>query len=414
MITVVDGSMMMEKIKYYDNKEEHGIIIDWQKVFKEYRRIIKAAGVTDPIYDPTTAPVNDAKYFELLSERSSGKTTNWLIIGCILNKMYGTIIQYVRQSEDMTAPSVAGEIFRVILSYNNGCYVPLLTDGKYRGIYIHWKKAYFCNYDKNGKPCDIASDNFLQFLSIDKNFDYKSSYNAPKGDLILYDEFIGKYTPTNEFVDFSDLTKTIIRKRKTPIIVMLANTINRNHIYFKELEISKAIKSLKVGQHTIETTEKGTRVYIELIGLKQSAIKQEINRLFYGFNNPKLAAITGGEIAWAFDPVPHIVNSETDEIINRFFRIDTGDVMLQLDIVKTEDRGLIINCHECTKTYKDSVIFTLGEIRENNQIYGIGKNNPYARLIWKLYEQNKFYYDSNETGSLVKNYLKTYRQSLYT
>ena len=404
----------MEKIKYYDNKEEHGIIIDWPKVWKEYRRIIKAAGIKEPIYDPTTAPVNDAKYFDLLSERASGKTTNWLIVGMILNQMYGTQTQYIRQTEDMIKPSIAGEIFRVIVSYNDGCYVPLITHNKYRGIYIHWKKAYFCNYDEKGKPCDIAEDHFLQFLSIDNNFDYKSTYNAPKGDLIIYDEHIGRNYAPNEFIDFMDLTKSIIRKRKTPIIIMCANTINRNHPHFKELEVSRDIKDLKVGQHKIVTTEKGTRVYIELIGLKQSAIKQEINRLFYGFNNPKMAAITGSDIAWAFDPVPHIVNDETDVIINRIFHLDCNDVMLQLDIVNTEDRGLIINCHECTRLYKDSVIFTLGEIRQTNQIYGVGKNNPYATLIWRLYEQNKWYYDSNETGSLVKNYLRTYKQLRYS
>lgn len=403
----------MEKIKYYDNKEEHGMIIDWTEVFRKYHSIIKKAKVSDPIYDPTTVPIYNAKYFVLLSDRSSGKTTNWLIIGMIMNQMYGTVIQYIRQTEDMIAPSVAGEIFRVILSYNNGYYVEAVTGGKYRGIYIHWKKAYFCNYDDKGKPCDIAPDPFLQFLSIDKNFDYKSSYNAPKGDLILFDEFISKYYRPDEFVDFSDLTCTIIRKRKTPIIVMLANTINYNSTYFKELEVSKDVKKMKVGQKGIFETEKGTLIYVELIALKQSTIKQEINRFFYGFSNPKLAAITGGEIAWAFDPVPHIHNSETDEVINRIFRIDTGDILLQLDIVKTEDRGLIINCHECTKTYKDSIIFTLGEISATNQIYGLGKNNPYAALIWRLYEQNKFYYDSNETGSLVKNYLKQYRQSKY-
>ena len=403
----------MEKIKYYDNKEEHGIIIDWAEAFRRYHKIIKKAKVTDPIYDPTTAPVYNAKYFLLLSERASGKTTNWIIMGMILNQMYGTVIQYIRQSEDMIAPSVAGNIFNVILSYNNGYYVDACTNGRYRGIYIHWKKAYFCNYDEKGKPCDIAPDPFLQFLSIDKNFDYKSSYNAPKGDLILFDEFIGKNYRGDEYVDFADLTCTIIRKRKSPIIVMLANTINYNSTYFKELEISREVKKLKVGNKGIFESEKGTLIYVEMIALKQSTIKQEINRLFYGFSNPKLAAITGGDVAWAFDPVPHIVNNDTDEIINRFFRIDVGDCMLQLDIVKTEDRGLIVNCHECSKTYKDSVIFTLGEIRDNQHIYGIGSNNPYAKLIWGLFEANKWYYDSNETGSMVKNYIKTYRQSRY-
>ena len=401
------------QIKYYDNKEEHGIIIDWKEVFKRYRKIIKGAKVQDPIYDPTTAPVELAKYFLLMSDRASGKTTGWILIGMILNDMYGTITQYIRQSEDMTAPSVAGDIFRVILSYNNGYYVDAVTGGKYRGIYIHWKKAYYCNYDERGRVVDKAPEPFLQFLSIDKNFDYKSTYNAPKGDLILFDEFIGKTYRPNEYVDFTDLTCTIIRKRKTPIIVMLANTINYNSMYFKELEISKQVKRLKVGNKEIFETDKGTRIYCELIALKQSTIKQEINRLFYGFNNPKLAAITGGEVAWAFDPVPHIVNNESDVIINRFFRIDTGDTLIQLDITKTEDRGLIINCHECTKTYSDSVIFTLDEIRDNQHIYGIGKNNPYCTLIWSLFEMNKWYYDSNETGSLVKNYIKMYRQSRY-
>ena len=74
---------------YYDNKEEHGKIIDWKMIFKEYRKLLRGAKVSDPIYDPTTAPVYDAKFFQLLSERSSGKTTGWLLIGMLLNKHYG-------------------------------------------------------------------------------------------------------------------------------------------------------------------------------------------------------------------------------------------------------------------------------------------------------------------------------------
>ena len=66
---------------YYDNIEEHGKIIDWRLIFKDYRKLIKGAKVTDPIYDPTTAPVYECKYHMLMSERSSGKTTAWLLIG---------------------------------------------------------------------------------------------------------------------------------------------------------------------------------------------------------------------------------------------------------------------------------------------------------------------------------------------
>ena len=399
----------MTQIKYYDNKEEHGMIIDWSAVFKEYHRIIKKAKVHDPIFDPSTAPVLDNKFFVYMSERASGKTTNWLLVGMILYKMYGTIIQYIRQTEDMIKPSVAGEIFRVILTYGNGMYVKEVTDGKYSGIYIHWKKAYFCNYDDNGKVIDVPETPFLSFLSIDNNFDYKSTYNAPTGDLIMFDEFISKFYRPNEFCDFMDLCSTIIRKRKTPIIVMLANTIDPHSTYFKELEISREIKKLKVGEHRSSVTEKGTHIYFEIIGLKQSAIKTQINRLFYGFNNPRLTSITGGEQTWSFDPAPHIVHVEGEEVLDKSIRIDCGDAMLQVEIVSTDDRGVIVNCHECSnKIYDDTIILTNDEIRDLQHIYGLGRGQ-FFKWLWTLYADNKWYYDTNETASMVKNYIKTYR-----
>ena len=70
----------MEKIKYYDNKEEHGIIIDWAETFKRYHKIIKKAKVNDPIYDPTTAPVYNAKYFLIMS--GSSETSAGRIASC--------------------------------------------------------------------------------------------------------------------------------------------------------------------------------------------------------------------------------------------------------------------------------------------------------------------------------------------
>lgn len=192
-------------------------------------------------------------------------------------------------------------------------------------------------------------------------------------------------------------------------MVLAANTINLNSAYFKEFEVSKEVKSLKVGNHIAVTTEKGTKVYVEIIGLKQSEIKQQLNRLFFGFNNPRLAAITGGEITWAFDPVPHMMLSDEDEYLDRTLRIDTGDVLLQLDIVLTPDRGVVVNVHECTKIYPDSLILTLGDIKKDNELWGLGQGN-FCKYVWGLYGTNKFYYQDNETGALVTNYVKQYRQ----
>lgn len=392
-------------MKYYDNKESHGIIIEWKEVFKKYKKL----HCPKEIYDPTTAPVESAKYFQLLSERTSGKTTAWILIGMILNQMYGTIIQYIRQSEDMIKPSIAGEIFKVILTYDNGRYIREITGNKYDGIYIHWKKAYFCNHGDDGKMKNIAPQPFLQYLSIDQNFDYKSGYNSPTGDLILFDEFVSPYYRLNECLDFMDLTNTIIRKRKTPIIVMLGNTIDSNNTYFREFEISKQVKKLKKGQHDIFVTEKGTRIYVELIELGQSAIKQEVNKLFYGFSNPKLASITGGEIAWSFDSVPHIFHEEGEKSLSKLIKLDCEDEILTMEIMQSPNREIFVNIYPCTKVYGDSLILTTKDITEKNQIFGYGEGTIF-KLIWALYKSNKFYYSDNETGAEVKNYIRRVKQ----
>lgn len=396
----------MENIKYYDGKEEHGIIYDWQKIFKEYNKLKPPK----EFYTPIKTPVNVAKFFMLMSERSSGKTTAWLLIGMIMNKLYGTTIQYIRQSVDMIKSSSI-ELFRVILEYDNGRYIEQLTDGEYNSIYIFWRQAYYCLVDEKGKIITKSEKPFLTLLSIDNSKNYKSSYNAPKGDLIIFDEFLNRdgYKP-NEYLNFMDLLSTIIRERKSPIIIMLANAVDYTSPYFREFEIVKEIKQLKTGDYKFIKTEKGTNIYAEIIGVKQTNIKKEINRLFFGFNNTALNSITGGESAWSFESVPHFLANETDEILAKNIRLDCNDIYIALDIIQTENNGICIFAHPATKNYSDTIILTNGNIDNSNKFFGFGHGKIFD-LIWKLYKLNKFYYDTNETGAIVKNYVRTALQN---
>ena len=391
-------------IKYYDNKESHGMIIDWSKVWREYNKL----KVPGEFFSPVGTPVEKAKYIVEMSERSTGKTTNWLLVGMILYRMYGTVIQYVRATDDQIKPSVAKGIFNVILGYENGRYIEEITDGEFNGIYIHWQKAYFCHYNEEGERDRIDDNYFMCYLSIQSNYSYKSVYNEPTGDLILFDEFIGKNYQPNEFIQFLDLVSTIRRARLTPVIVMLSNTINPHSEYFKEMEITKEVNALKVGKSELVTTKGGTKIFIEAIGGKKSKLKELGNMLFYGFKNPRIATITGGDDVFAFDNYPHIsFDEENDVVIDRRLKLDTGTTLLSLDIVFTEDRGYVINVHECTRTYPDSVILTLEEIWDKQHIWGIG-NSSYLKFVWNLYKQNKFYYQDNSIGSLVEDYIHRY------
>lgn len=395
------------KINYYDNKESHGTLIDWNEVRKAYKKL----NTPKDYYNPCTLPLETCPYSDILSERSIGKTTNLLLFGMCANKLYGTVIQYIRQSEEMTAPSVARELFDTILNYDGGRYVRQLTDDKYNSIYVHWRRAYYCLRDDEGKVIDQSEDPFLVMLSIDRNLSYKSSYNAPKGDFIIYDEFIGKPASETEFVNFMDLLKTIIRQRKTPRVILSANTINLNHSYFREQEISKEVRKLKTGDSEIFTTERGTRIYVEIFGAKQTQIKRDINKMFFGFKNPRLSSITGTNAVWSFDCYPHIVVNEKDKYVTRRLRIKHCDMLLQADIMETEDRGIISNVHPATTTYSDSIVLTNGEVWARNELFGVGKGQL-CELFWRLYRANKVYYDSNETGALLAEYVRNIKRKI--
>lgn len=380
-----------EKIKYIDDDMEKGILIDWKKVLKEYKKL----NIPSDVYTPSHIPFTQAKYFVDCSERSIGKTTNWILLGMILYKMYGISIQYIRQILDMIMPRNL-KLFRTILQFD---YVAKITNGRFNNVRYDSREFYFYNTEtgeKDDKP-------FMNTLSIDCNLEYKSSYNAPTGDMIIFDEFIGKWCRPNEFVDFEDLVKTIIRERKSPIVVMLANTIDKYHTYFKELEIYDDIQTMNIGESRLITTEMGTHVFVNLIGnVRPTKQKQEHNALFFGFKNQKLNSIRGGE--WATNSYPHIPREEYESICKNHYVLFNSK-LLRLNLVVNESVGMCVYVHEATQTYDDSIIYTTDFIEDKRYKYIMGFN-ALDKKIWSFYFENKFYYSDNRIGEMIKSYLK--------
>lgn len=398
-------------MKFIHNDPSFGIDYDWNKIKKEYEKLNTPS---DRYQIPWDAILQGAKYFEILSKRSTGKTTNWILLGMVMNKLYGTEIQYIRATEDELKPTYAEEIVTVLRTYENGYYIKKITNGEYNDIYYHWRKFYYQYRDENGNITKKSDRHFMTMLSVDNHEDYKSTYNAPYGDIIIFDEFIRKYYPPNECINFMDLTKTIIRDRLSPIIVMLANNTNFNSQYFEELEISREIKKLSEGKSDIIVTDYGTKMYIEYVGLKLTdegtRRKDKHNSIFYGFKNPKLASITGGQV-WAFESVQHIPDKETQtnrKIIFRNLYLKHGIELLQLEIIKSKELGLHLEVHRANRTYEDSIILTLKELESKQYYFGLGNNRLY-KILKKLIEDRRVYYSSNEVGSIFKDYIKQYK-----
>lgn len=411
------------KSMYINGDINKGIAYDWNTL----RRDFAALGVPSHVYTPVNCPFEKSHIFVNMSDRSVGKTTNWLLFGLCMWKRYGTILHYVRERVDMIAPKALKDLFSTIVEHG---YIPKLTDGKYNSVYYRARRWYFCLVDENDEVKETAENHFMFCCSIDESSNLKSSYNSPRGDFILFDEFIGKYYPPNHFVYFCDMVKTIIRDRVSPIIIYSANTIDKNSPYFNELEIYDDIQVMAQGETRLLESSGGTPVFVEIVGqnIERQKRRSLVNKLFFGFKNPMLAAITGAD--WAMKYYPHIppikktstrdpendvmlgqhkISNQTAEAVeylaqNIYILYNTK--IVRLDVVNNEKRGLCVYCHWASNKefYDDSYIFTAGEILDERYHFKFG-NSLLSKFIWGLWKENRFFYSKNDVGAFVESYI---------
>ena len=393
----------LKNISFFDNKEEHGIRYDWGLIKREFRKL-----KTPPeVYDPTSVPIESVNYVIDLSTRSFGKTTQWILMGLLMHELYGTTPIIIRQTEEMTAPKHAASLMDVIRTYDGGRYIRQLTENRWNDVTIKARKIYYCLRDDRGDIVEKCSDSVIYLLTLEENMDIKSVFNAPRGDLIIFDEFVSDMYRTNEFVTFCDELKTVIRSRISPRVVLLSNTINLTSPYFRELEISKEVRKLHTNESIVVTTELGTKIYVRISDTPATKHKGLLNSLFFGFKNPQLAAIRGGDTVWNFRQVPRILTSDEDVYLDRKLKIDTMDEILSVDFVSTPDRGLVANIHP-GEIHDDSIVLTMSDIWDRQHRKGLGFGQR-EKMLELLIDRGKVYYSDCETAAVLEHYIAEVR-----
>lgn len=395
---------------YIDGNERYGINYDWNNIIQKY----KGLRVPKNCYDPCKLPIKDNTYFMILSERGVGKTTNVLLLGMIMNRLYGTTVVYVRQTEDMCKKQNIEKLFDVIKTYEGGRYIDNITMGAYTDVKYESQAFYFCTYDENGKVEKKSTNPFLKILSIDRNYFYKSSLNLPKGDIIIFDEFIGKRYQPNEFHDFMDLLSTIIRKRKSAKIFLLANTISITSPYFKEFGILRDIQKMKQNSSLIKTTSLGTKIFFEIYRSKEDKLTNEINATYFGFDNPLLNSITG-DGTFALEYAPHIPSGNYKLLYDGIY-LETNVGGYRLCINEINNLGPCVFMRPESKIRVNDRIYS-NEYRNIDFYAGYFENEKpkckiYKGFAWDkldkfiltLYQAGKFFYDATETQSVFADY----------
>lgn len=401
-----DKMIKPEKITYIDGEPSNGIKINWPRVVKYYKKVVTVKGY----HNPLTVEPWKASYYLDLSDRSRGKTTNKLIVGLILFAMYGITTVYMRNRYDDLEPRNVSTLYDVIIDCQY--LTKIFGEGSYNNMEYRSYKWYLTKTDEEGNVLAKSPDFCTFLMSTDRAMRYKSRLVLPKGDFIIYDEFIDPDYPPNTMELFQQNLKTVIRGRKSAVIMMSANTIDINSPWFYDFGIRREVLDMKQGD--MKTIDKNGSVFIiEILAPDQSEQKKQYNKKYLGFAIGKKLQSISGESTWELRNYPHI--NKNWVMVRSFARNiyvqHLGD-LLNFEVCEIEALGVIALCRPATRTYPDSIIYTCGEIRDTRFIYRCGDRNAPAGIIWRLYQQNKIFYANNQCGELLTNYIKNAQKLL--
>lgn len=343
----------------------------------------------------------NATYNVIFGERSNGKT--YATLKQVLENYFsdGSQFAYIRRWSVDVQPKRMNNLFNAIIEDG---YLEKLSGGKFTAIFYRTGRFYLCTYNDKGKPIYNEEDIIGYAFSLSEN-EHNKANSYPRVTTIIFDEFLTNkiYLP-DEFILFMNTVSTIVRQRTNVKIYMLGNTVNKYCPYFKEMGLTN-ILSMKQGTIDVYTYgETKLKVAVEYADSKKKFKK---NNFYFAFNNPKLKMITGG--AWELNIYPHApVKWLPKNIVFTYF-IDFNDSIYQCEIIN-KDANVFTYIHEKTTPIKNpdkDIIYTLDYNPKINYNINILKPlNDYQNKITWFYTHDRVYYQNNNVGDAINNYLK--------
>lgn len=353
---------------------------------------------------------------------TAGKTTQGLLLGCILRETdpehYGAI-EYIRNDESQLTRGNVEALFDTVVHFD---YVRKITHGRWDTVKYHsqQKKFYYAKTDEDGTIIEEDKEPICVLHSLQRVYDYKSVYNAPKGNYILFDEFVDTSRSTyGIFVELLNAVSTIGRpmspgRAEYLKIILMGNNTSEYSFWFDEFGLSDQIPYLKFGGAITFNTEYGTTGICKLleVGEVQKQRLRERNIPFLGFPGKKAAAFTGAT-EWSGKVYRHPdFDLDYQYCIFRRAYVKHRNRYIQLNIFYDDIRGYYLFCHFSNKPLlDDNLIFTI-EPEKQTDIYGFGKYVTKDKIlrvckeIVYLYKENRCYFSSNSVGSLLEDFIK--------
>ncbi len=346
---------------------------------------------------------HNADYNIIYGERSNGKTTAVLeyAIDDYLNSGYSNQLAIVRRWEEDFKGKNGQQMFQSIVSLG---WIEKKTKGRYNSVYYYSQRWFLCTYNALGDKIAQADQPFAMGFSIGSEEHYKST-SYPNIKTILFDEFITRqYYLPEEFVKFQNLLSTIIRLRNDVKIFMCGNTINKYCPYFAEMGLTGVKKQEKGTVDLYTYGDSGLRVAVEFSDFK--AAKKASNK-YFAFDNPKLQMITHG--GWEIDIYPHLPEKYAPKDVVYFFYIVFDEDKLQGNIICKGNETFLYIHRKTTPIKDDNTQLVYQQQPDYRRNYRVSILKPYTKVdkyIADLFVRKKVFYQDNEVGEIVNNYIK--------
>lgn len=343
----------------------------------------------------------EAHYNIIIGERSNGKTYSVLKYGLERALLHNEQLAIVRRWQDDFKGKRGASMFDALVANKE---VERLSGGKWTGIYYYAGRWFFYRYDERGAR-ETKDQPFAYAFSI-SSVEHDKSTSYPGVTTILFDEFLTRHNYLNdEFVLFMNVLSTIIRQRNNVKIFMLGNTVNKFSPYFGEMGLTH-VKEMNPGD--IEVYQYGESELRVAVEFSDSPNKNKPSNLYFAFNNPKLSMITGKGNVWEIAVYPHKPRKFRSGDISFTFFIQFDGELLQCEVVTLEDVQFLFIHRKTTplKNPDNDLIYSPDfDPRPNWRRKITVPMSPMEQRLTRFFKADKVYYQDNEVGEIVHNYL---------
>lgn len=350
---------------------------------------------------------HNCQYNVIFGERSNGKTFSVQYYGLENYIKTGKQMAIIRRYEIDFQGKRGSEMFsHMVNNAKLGNIVRKLTNNKWTDIFYWSSRWYLCKYNEKNERIKDPIPFCYGFSISSQEHDKSTSY--PNITTVMFDEFLtrGTYLP-DEFVRFTNVLSTIIRDRNDVKIFMLGNTVNKYSPYFKEMGLTR-IQNMKEGDidiysFAVKDDDSQLKVAVEFAGSTKGGKNSD---QYFAFDNPKLKMITEG--IWELAIYPHLpFKYNRKDIIAEYFIIWEENI-IHCEIIQSNEQ-IFTYCHSKTTPIKDEdnyLIFSTEYTPKPNYRRRITHpSDDIARKIYYFYKNEKVFYQDNEVGELVRNYI---------